>query len=92
MTKFSPYADKIVIKPDEAEKKSAGGILIPETAIDKPVTGVVVACGPGTQEERMQATIGDHVFYSKFSGTEIELDAEKFLVMRVEEVLTAYQP
>lgn len=91
MTKFNPHYDRIVIKADEAEKKTEGGIIIPETAQEKPRRGVVVAVGPGKKEEPMQVKPKEKVLYSKYSGTEIEMDGEEYLIMKADEVLTAFK-
>ena len=71
---IKPLADRVLIKPMEAEEKTASGIIIPDTAKEKPQKGTVVAVGPGTKDEKMDVKAGDTVLYGKYSGTEIEID------------------
>ena len=70
--KLKPLADRVVIEPAEAEQKTAGGIIIPDTAKEKPQKGTVVAVGPGKKDEPMTLKVGDTVLYGKYSGTEIK--------------------
>ena len=70
-----------------AEEKTIGGIIIPDTAKEKPLQGKVVAVGNGTKDEEMVIAVGDHVLYGKYSGTELELEGEKYLIMRQSDVL-----
>ena len=72
--KLRPLADRVVVEPAEAEEKTAGGIIIPDTAKEKPQKGTVVAVGPGKKDEPMTVKVGDTVLYGKYSGTEITLD------------------
>lgn len=84
---IKPLADRVLIKPAPAEEKTAGGIIIPDTAKEKPLQGEVLAAGNGTKDEEMVLKAGDTVLYGKYAGTEIELDGEKYLIMRQSDVL-----
>ena len=83
---IKPLADRVLVLPAPAEEK-VGGIIIPDTAKEKPLHGVIKAVGKGTKDEEMILKEGDEVLYGKYSGTEIELDGEKFLMMRQSDVL-----
>ena len=80
--KIQPLADRVLIKPAAAEEKTVGGIIIPDTAKEKPLKGSVIAVGNGTKDEEMVLKAEDTVLYGKYSGTEVELDGEKYLIMR----------
>ena len=80
-------ADRVLILPAPAEEKTIGGIIIPDTAKEKPLQGEVVAVGNGTKDEEMILKVGDTVLYGKYSGTEIEHDGVKYLMMRQSDVL-----
>ncbi|MDY2641108.1 MAG: co-chaperone GroES [Mediterranea sp.] len=82
-----PLADRVVILPAPAEEKTVGGIIIPDTAKEKPLKGEVKAVGNGTKDEEMILKEGDQVLYGKYAGTEIELDGTKYLIMRQSDVL-----
>ena len=82
-----PLADRVLIKPAAAEEKTLGGIIIPDSAKEKPLKGENVAVGNGTKDEEMDVKVGDNVLYGKYAGTEIELDGEKYLIMRQADVL-----
>ena len=82
-----PLADRVLIKAAPAEEKTAGGIIIPDTAKEKPLQGEVLAVGNGTKDEEMVLKAGDTVLYGKYAGTEVELDGEKYLIMRQSDVL-----
>ena len=84
---IKPLADRGLIAPAKAEEKTVGGIIIPDTAKEKPLQGEVLAVGNGTKDEEMVLKKGDTVLYGKYSGTEIELDNEKYLIMRQSDVL-----
>ncbi len=84
---IKPLADRVLIKPAPAEDKTAGGIIIPDTAKEKPLQGEVLAAGNGTKDEEMVLKAGDTVLYGKYAGTEVELDGEKYLIMRQSDVL-----
>ncbi len=85
--KVKPLADRVLIKPAPAEEKTVGGIIIPDSAKEKPLKGEVLAVGNGTKDEEMVLKVGDQVLYGKYAGTELELDGEKYLIMRQSDVL-----
>lgn len=89
--KLRPLADRVLIQPSAAEEVTASGIIIPDSAKEKPLRGTVVAAGNGTKEEEMILKAGDEVLYGKYAGTEIEIDGEKLLVMRQNEVLAVIE-
>ena len=82
-----PLADRVLVKPAAAEEKTVAGIIIPDTAKEKPLKGEVLAVGNGTKDEEMVLKVGDTVLYGKYSGNEVELDGEKYLIMRQSDVL-----
>ena len=84
---IKPLADRVVILPAPAETKTVGGIIIPDTAKEKPLQGEVMAAGPGSKDEEMVLKVGDKVLYGKYSGTELEYKGEKYLIMRQSDVL-----
>ena len=84
---IKPLADRVLIKPAAAEERTAGGIIIPDTAKEKPLQGEVLAVGNGTKDEEMTLKAGDRVLYGKYAGTEVELDGEKYMIMRQSDVL-----
>jgi len=84
---IKPLADRVLVKPAAAEEKTVGGIIIPDSAKEKPLKGEVIAVGNGTKDEEMILKKGDKVLYGKYAGTEIELDGEQFLIMRQSDVL-----
>ena len=84
---IKPLADRVLVKPAAAEEKSVGGIIIPDTAKEKPQKGEVVAVGTGTKDEEMIVKVKDVVLYGKYAGTELELDGEKYLIMRQSDIL-----
>ena len=83
---IKPLADRVLVLPAQAEEK-IGGIIIPDTAKEKPQRGKVAAVGTGTKDEQMVLKEGDNVLYGKYAGTEIELDGTKYLIMRQSDVL-----
>ena len=83
---IKPLADRILVKPAEAEMKTAGGIIIPDTAKEKPQKGTIVAVGPGKKDEPMTLKVNDTVLYGKYSGTEIQYDGETYLIMRESDI------
>ena len=85
--KLKPLADRVIIQPAAAEEVTVAGIIIPESAKEKPLKGTVLAVGTGTKDEEMVLKEGDSVLYGKYAGTEIEFDGEKVLIMRQNEVL-----
>jgi chaperonin GroES len=85
--KIKPLADRVVIKPLEAQEKTVSGIIIPDSAKEKPQRGTVVAAGPGTKDEKMEVKVGDVVLYGKYSGTEINIDGKDYLIMKQTDIL-----
>ncbi len=83
---IKPLADRVLIQPAEAEQKTASGIIIPDTAKEKPQRGKVVAVGKGTKDVEMTVKIGDEVLYGKYSGTEIEYDGVKYMIMKESDI------
>jgi len=81
-----PLADRVLVKPAEAEEKTASGIIIPDTAKEKPMRGTVVAAGPGKKDEPTTVKVGDTVLYGKYSGTEIQVEGKDFLMMRESDI------
>ena len=91
-TKFRPLHDRVVVKRVEAEEKSKGGIIIPDTVKEKPQQGEVVAVGPGGRDENgkliaMDLKAGDRVLFGKWSGTEVKLDGEELLIMKESDIM-----
>ena len=82
-----PLSDRVLIEPNPAEEKTAGGLFIPDTAKEKPLAGKVVAVGPGTSEVTMEVKVGDQVLYGKYAGTEINVDGKDYLIMRQNDIL-----
>ena len=83
-----PLNDRVLIKPMEAEEKVKGGIIIPDSAKERPQEGKVVAVGPGkSEEEKMTVKVGDKVIYSKYAGSELKIDGEEYLLMREDDIL-----
>ena len=87
MAKIQPLADRVLVKPAAAEEKTVGGIIIPDSAKEKPLRGTVLAVGNGTKDEPMVLAEGDTILYGKYAGTELEFDGEKLLIMRQSDVL-----
>ena len=84
---IKPLADRVLIEPTAAEEKTLSGIIIPDTAKEKPLRGKVLAAGQGTKDDPMSLKAGDEVLYGKYAGTEIELEGTKYLIMRQSDVL-----
>jgi chaperonin GroES len=84
---IKPLADRVLILPAPAEEKTIGGIIIPDTAKEKPLKGKVVAVGNGTKDEEMILKENDEVLYGKYAGTEVEFDGTKYLIMRQSDVV-----
>ena len=85
--KIKPLADRVLVLPAPAEEKTIGGIIIPDSAKEKPIKGKVIAIGNGTKDEEMVVKPDDTVLYGKYAGTEIELDGEKYLIMKQSDIL-----
>ena len=84
---ITPLHDRVIVKPAAAEEKTSGGIIIPDTAKEKPQRGTVVAAGPGKKDEPMTVKNGDTVLYGKYAGTEISIEGEELLIMRESDIL-----
>ncbi len=84
---IKPLDDRVLVEPMEAETKTASGIIIPDTAKEKPQKGKVVAVGPGTKDVEVTLKVGDTVLYGKYSGTELKLDGADYLMMRQSDIL-----
>ena len=79
---IQPLSDRVIIEPAAAETQTASGIIIPDTAKEKPQKGIVVAAGPGKKDEPVTVKVGDSVLYGKYAGTEITVDGQEYLIMR----------
>ena len=84
---IKPLADRVLVEPLEAETKTASGIIIPDTAKEKPQKGSIVAVGPGTKENPVTVKVGDSVLYGIYSGTELKLEGKDYLIMRESDIL-----
>ena len=85
--KIKPLADRVLVQPSSAETKTASGIIIPDSAQEKPQKGKVVAVGPGTKENPISLKIGDRILYGKYSGTELKHDGMDYLIMKESDIL-----
>jgi chaperonin GroES len=85
--KIKPLSDRVLIEPNPAEEKTAGGLFIPDTAKEKPLAGKVAAVGPGTAEVKMEVKVGDTVLYGKYAGTEITVDGTQYIIMKQGDIL-----
>lgn len=83
---IKPLADRVVIEPSPAETKTASGIIIPDSAKEKPQEGTVVAVGPGKKDEPLTVNVGDKVLYGKYAGTELKLEGKDYLIMRESDI------
>ncbi|HPQ07630.1 MAG TPA: co-chaperone GroES [Bacteroidia bacterium] len=81
-----PLADRVLVEPAPAEEKTASGLIIPDTAKEKPMKGKVVAVGSGKKDEPMTVKVGDNVLYGKYAGTEIQIDGKDYLIMRESDI------
>ncbi len=84
---IKPLSDRVVILPNPAEEKTAGGLFIPDTAKEKPLMGTVKAVGPGTADVKMEVKEGDVVMYGKYAGTEVEIDGTSYLIMKQADIM-----
>lgn len=84
---IKPLADRVLVEPAAAEQKTAGGIIIPDTAKEKPQRGIVVAVGPGKVDEPMTVKVGDNILYGKYSGTELSHEGNDYLIMRESDIV-----
>jgi len=83
----TPLHDRVIVRPAKAEEKTAGGIIIPDTAKEKPLRGIIVAAGPGKKDEPTTVKNGDTVLFGKYAGTEIRIEGEDLLIMRESDIL-----
>ena len=83
---FKPLADRVLVEPAAAEEKTASGIIIPDTAKEKPQKGIIVAVGNGTSEHTMNVKVGDSVLYGKYSGTELSISGTDYLIMKESDI------
>ncbi|MCI9286282.1 MAG: co-chaperone GroES [Muribaculaceae bacterium] len=88
---IKPLADRVLISPTPAEEVTAAGIIIPDSAKEKPLRGTVISTGNGTKDEEMVIKAGDEVLYGKYAGTEVELEGTKYLIMRQSDVLAVIE-
>ena len=88
---LKPLADRVIVKPAEAEEMTKGGIFLPDTAKEKPIEGTIVAVGPGKLSDdgklvKLEVKVGDKILYGKYSGTEVTVDGEQYLIMRESDI------
>ena len=84
---FKPLADRVLVEPTPAETKTASGLIIPDTAKEKPQEGIVVSVGPGKKDEPLTVQVGDKVLYGKYSGTELKLEGKDYLIVKESDLL-----
>ena len=84
---IKPLADRVLVEPKVAETKTAGGLIIPDNAKEKPQEGTVLAVGPGKKDEPMEVKVGDKVLYGKYAGTEINAEGKSYMIMRQSDIL-----
>ena len=85
--KLKPLADRALVEPSAAETKTTSGIIIPDTAQEKPQKGMIVAVGKGTKENPLSVKVGDSVLYGKYSGTDLKYDGKDYLIMKESDIL-----
>ncbi|MDC3032215.1 co-chaperone GroES [Bacteroidota bacterium] len=85
--KLKPLADRVLVEPSAAETKTTSGIIIPDTAQEKPQKGKIVAVGKGTKENPISVNVGDSVLYGKYSGTDLKYDGKDYLIMKESDIL-----
>ena len=83
---FKPLADRVLVEPEAAEEKTASGIIIPDTAKEKPQKGKIIAVGDGTADHKMNVKVGDRVLYGKYSGTELTIEDTDYLIMKESDI------
>ena len=89
--KIKPTADRVLVKNDKAETKTAGGLIIPEAAQEKTQTASVVEVGPGTEDEKITVKVGDRIMYDKYAGTQVKVDGEDYLILRMNDVIAVIE-
>lgn len=85
--KVKPLADRVLVKTEKTESKTASGIIIPETAQEKTQTATVQEVGPGTEKEKITVKVGDHVMYDKYAGTQVKIDGEDYLILKNSDII-----
>ena len=88
---IKPLSDRVLILPNPAEEKTAGGLFIPDKAKEKPLMGKVIAVGPGTAEVKMEVKVGDTVMYGKYAGAELNYEGETYLVMKQADIIAVIE-
>jgi len=83
---FKPLADRVLVEPSAAEEKTSSGIIIPDTAKEKPQKGKIISVGNGTKDEKLTVKVGDTVLYGKYSGTEINIEGTDYLIMKESDI------
>jgi chaperonin GroES len=89
--KIKPLSDRVLVKLEKSEAKSAGGIIIPDTAQEKTQIGLVVAVGPGTEKEKVTVTVGQRVMHDKYAGTQVKIDGEEHLVLKMADIIAVIE-
>ncbi len=89
--KIKPLADRVLLKQAKAETKTASGIIIPETAQEKTQEAIVEAVGPGTEKDKITVSTGDRVMYDKYAGTQIKMDGEDYLIVKMSDIIAVIE-
>jgi len=89
--KLKPLADRVLVKQEKAETKTASGIIIPETAQEKTQSATVTAVGPGTEKEKMTVKVGDRVMYDKYAGTSVKIDGDDYLIVKMSDIIAVIE-
>ncbi|EPF25206.1 hypothetical protein HMPREF1221_02290 [Treponema socranskii subsp. paredis ATCC 35535] len=89
--KIKPLADRVLVKNEKAESKTASGIIIPEAAQEKTQTAKVVAVGPGTEEEKITVKVGERIMYDKYAGTQIKINNEDHLILKMSDIIAVIE-
>jgi len=88
---IKPLADRVLVKNEKAETKTASGIIIPEAAQEKTQTATVVAVGPGTEEDKITVKAGDHIMYDKYAGTQVKINNEDHLILKMSDIIAVIE-
>jgi len=89
--KIRPLADRVLVKPEKAESKTASGIIIPEAAQEKTQTATVEAVGPGTDDEKITVKVGEHIMYDKYAGTAVKINNEDYLILKNNDIIAVIE-
>jgi chaperonin GroES len=89
--KVKPLADRVLVKLEKNEAKTAGGIIIPDTAQEKTQQGLVIETGPGTEKEKITVKNGDRIMYDKYAGTQIKIDGEEYLILKMSDIIAVVE-